>query len=366
MLMISLESSYRCVLGIALVYGGEDPLQMPSLLYRTIYILCPAKVRTGGPEALHQLGRALLDLGHDARMVYIQTDDDIPHTGNVRIVPALETPMPPEYRRYEVPQTLEIVDDASNSIVFSELWPGVIRKFNHLMPHLWWLSIDNGLAAVKQFGGFAALAAVRCVHLSQSYYGLEYLAERRITALAMFDYTSPDHTEGTLHRSGRDNRILYPVRGQWFTHWLRRWAPDLNWQEISGFTPAQVHTLFRTSKLYVDFGKHPGKDRMPREAAIHGCCVITGLRGSAGNALDIPIQNRYKFDDSRLKVPQIIHTIRDTLAEYDERVEAFATYRQIIMGEAAEFIAQVARAFGGQIVAARATAAPAMAPLGLS
>jgi len=44
-------------------------------------------------------------------------------------------------------------------------------------------------------------------------------------------------------------------------------------------------------KLYVDFGKHPGKDRMPREAAVHGCCIITGRRGAAGNPFDIPIPN---------------------------------------------------------------------------
>jgi hypothetical protein len=41
---------------------------MLPLQYRIVTILCPAKVRTGGPEALHQLGRALIDLGHDARI----------------------------------------------------------------------------------------------------------------------------------------------------------------------------------------------------------------------------------------------------------------------------------------------------------
>ena len=53
--------------------------------YRTIYIVCPANVRTGGPEASHQLGRALIDLGHDARMVYIRAEADVPSSGERRI-----------------------------------------------------------------------------------------------------------------------------------------------------------------------------------------------------------------------------------------------------------------------------------------
>jgi hypothetical protein len=164
----------------------------------------------------------------------------------------------------------------------------------------------------------------------------------------------------------RENRILYPARGKWFTQWLRRWAPDLNWQEISGFTPAQVRSLFQTSRLYVDFGKHPGKDRMPREAAIHGCCIITGQRGSASNAFDVPIPRRYKFADSRLKAPLIVRAIRETLADYDKHISAFATYRRIIDGEKSEFLTQVARAFGGEVIAAPAVPASAKPTAALS
>ena len=29
-------------------------------------------------------------------------------------------------------------------------------------------------------------------------------------------------------------------------------------------------------KLYIDFGGFPGKDRLPREAVMHDCCIITG------------------------------------------------------------------------------------------
>ena len=38
-------------------------------------------------------------------------------------------------------------------------------------------------------------------------------------------------------------------------------------------------------QVYIDFGHHPGQDRLPREAVQCGCVVITGTRGS-GNQIN--------------------------------------------------------------------------------
>ena len=75
--------------------------------------------------------------------------------------------------------------------------------------------------------------------------------------------------------------------------------PDFHFFPLAGFNREQLATKFLESKLYIDFGHHPGKDRLPREAGIHGCCVITGLYGSASNAFDVNIPPAYKID-SRL------------------------------------------------------------------
>ena len=322
---------------------------MPAPTYRTIYLLCPANVRTGGPEALHQLGRALRDLGHDARMVYVSRDaEPVVTPGVLRFAPIAD-PMPDAYAPYDLPHTFEIRDDAANALVISEMWPRILRSVSRLSPYMWWLSIDNGLNAVRDFGGFDAIRSARCQHLCQSYYALSYLLARNIPGLALFDYTASEHLAAAgTSQTPRIDRILYPARGRWFTGWLRRWAPDLPWQEIAGFTPDQVRELFLTSKLYVDFGSHPGKDRMPREAAILGCCVITGQRGAAGNPFDVPLLARYKFKDSRLRIPEIARAIRTVMAGYDQCVVDFATYRRTIEGERLEFNAQVARVFGGR------------------
>lgn len=322
---------------------------MPKSKYRTVYILCPAQVRTGGPEALHQLGRALRDLGHDAWMVYLTAPPQAPVAeGSTVTFAEVADPMPSAYQAYAVPHTFRVSDDADNAVVIPETLPAMAQSFSRAKAHLWWLSIDNGLRAVANFGGLSAVRAAGWVNMCQSYYALSYLAAQGIAGLPLFDYTSPGNFLAARESgdpASRHNRILYPARSAWFAGWLRRWAPDLQWQEIVGLTSEQAQRLFLTSKLYVDFGRHPGKDRMPREAAILGCCIITGRQGSAANPFDIPIPDRYKFRDSRLNIPRISRAIRTALDEYDERLRDFATYRQIIAGEREEFIAQVRRVF---------------------
>jgi hypothetical protein len=322
----------------------------PPAVGRKIHVICDAFSRTGGPEALHQLGRALADLGHDVSMVYVPRDL-VPAVSEAWIeFPALEQPMPAAYAHYDLPHATRIEDRDGVSVVLPELWPSLIPYFERATPYLWWLSVDNARNAVAAIGGIGALSGSRAVHLCQSYYAIQYLAEQGIHGLPLFDYTSPELMSFVADpMSPRGDRVLYSTKGRWFTDKLRRWSPRLNWREISGFTQDQVAELFRTSPLYIDFGNHPGKDRMPREAAMLGCCVITGRRGAAANAFDVPIPGQYKFTDSRWQIPRIARTIRDVLRHYDARTQDFERYRRVIRGEYREFLAQALRVFGGRL-----------------
>ena len=93
---------------------------------------------------------------------------------------------------------------------------------------------------------------------------------------------------------------------------------DINWVPLVGMSNDQVLNYLKTSKVYIDFGNHPGKDRLPREAAICGCCIITGKKGAAAFKEDIPISETYKFDDKASSIPYIVEKIRLLLKNYDE------------------------------------------------
>lgn len=122
-------------------------------------------------------------------------------------------------------------------------------------------------------------------------------------------------------------------------------APDIEWKPIINMTRQQVIDVMKTAKLYIDFGNHPGKDRLPRECAMNGLCVITGSRGSARFFEDVWLENKYKFDERKSSKAEILNRIKETLKKYDECIDDFAFYRYKIMKEKAEFETQINELF---------------------
>ncbi|MEP6928935.1 MAG: hypothetical protein ABI850_02945, partial [Flavobacterium sp.] len=72
---------------------------------QNIYIICPPKKATGGPEALHQLGYILNSLGYNAKMLYTKYKKD---------------PVHPFYKNYNVPYVRRIKDSEDNVIIIPE------------------------------------------------------------------------------------------------------------------------------------------------------------------------------------------------------------------------------------------------------
>ncbi len=85
--------------------------------------------------------------------------------------------------------------------------------------------------------------------------------------------------------------------------------------------------------IYIDFGHHPGRDRIPREAALAGAIVLSSLKGSAKNSVDIPIDDLYKFDDIEV-LPEKIHNI---FSNYQKHRQSQYPYYEIIKKEKQKF-----------------------------
>ena len=85
---------------------------------------------------------------------------------------------------------------------------------------------------------------------------------------------------------------------------------------------------------------------MPREAAMADCCVITGKRGSANNSIDVPIPQKYKFDDSKLVDNSMFREIvLDIFSDYQKNILNFIKYKDIIKNEQIIFKNQVSKIF---------------------
>lgn len=327
--------------------------------YSKIYVLCIGGLKTGGTELLHQLVFRLNREGQMAYIVYIGNDLSMPEAFKNYI----ETPV----KRLD-----EIEDDAENLIIIPETKVEYVNKFSNAMTAIWWLSVDN-FAIHNDFRSRKELCSLKNAlynmitgeikdktkfvlkadfHLCQSYYAIDYIKrkynfdEEKIIYLS--DYINDCYTKSYVKedKSVRNDVILYnPAKGYKFTRKLIKATPDLEWIPLQGMTNEEIYQYLNNSKVYVDFGNHPGKDRFPREAAISGCCIITGKRGAAKFNKDVPILDKYKFDEKIVEQRAIIHCIRYCLEKYEEIINDFEQYRQIILNEKSQFINDVKNIF---------------------
>lgn len=310
-----------------------------------VFVYCPANYSTGGPEALHQFASTGHALGYDIAMVYFPEDHP--------------SPVPENYRCYGAPVSARACDAADAVIVVPETEVHRLAEFRLATRAVWWLSVDNfetraemlrerTKAAVSPLN-FVFDPRVGCHHLAQSEYARHYLAAKdqpaeRTHMLTDFIRSEIVERSRSLRDAGKLDFVAYnPQKGLEFTKALMASSPpELKWLPIQNMTPAQVAELLGHAKAYVDFGGHPGRDRIPREAALCGACVVTGMKGSAANEIDIPVAAHYKIDETRADAHQ--HTVAlllDIVQRYDAHRPAFDGYRQWVERQEAGFADEV-------------------------
>ncbi len=324
--------------------------------WRTIYLFCPAGLRTGGPEAIHQLAGELVAQGHDARIAYVNDEACraiLGYPGDMMVSNRFSFgeiigKTPEAYAVYGARDTLEIVDDPLNLLIIPEALPFLYRLGTRMRKAMWWLSVDNAMHLLNLLGGMERVKRLPLLHFSQSAYADAFLRENGVEeSLRLSDYTRPEFLEPLPADGVREDRVLFnPKKGAEAVRRLMALAPDLQWTPIQNMTPEEVRDLLRRSKLYIDFGEHPGKDRIPREAAISGCVVVSGRRGSAGFFRDLPIPAAYKFGEGEEDAQAVIDRIRNCLADFPAHAAAFDYYRRCIRLERETFQLEVRRAFG--------------------
>lgn len=308
-----------------------------------IYVACLPAQATGGPELLHQFAARIRACGNEAMMYY---------PGRTPVDPVV-----PRYREYGVNFTRTLKQATSDDVlVVPETMTGELFTRPDMRRCLWWLSVDNFLAAttatkrkakIRRFLGLDPVYRFGMTgihHLAQSHYAIDFLRSHGVTNVQyLSDYLNPAFMQAATASSRiRADRVLYnPKKGIDFTRKLMAAAPDIDFVPIENMTPAQIAELLQSSKVYIDFGHHPGKDRMPREAAICGCCIITGRDGAAGFAEDLPIPAEFRIERRDERIGEIIARIRLCINDHDVQASRFAGYREFILAEPARFGEQV-------------------------
>lgn len=335
-------------------------------MFRRISVVYPRGMQTGGPEALHQLVDALRSEGQDAVLVPRPGTEDRPRVD--------------AYRGYDAPEA-RTVEDASDCAVLSpEDKPEALHRFGAAAPFCWWLSVDNGspfrdrqvlrnawsmpvpglLERAKRMARVPlhdlqrtlrrdrALFA-RMGHLSQSVYAASVVHDRLgLTCSLLSDYTPLSEFE---HRAfpppaDRDPVIAYnPVKSGRLVDELRPLVPEVRFVPLQGMRRAEVVDTLGGSMVYLDLGNHPGKDRLPREAALADSVVLVGRRGAAALREDVPLDDDFKIGAGPHLLRHARAAVLAVLQDPDAAWRRQDGYRAAILGERARFQQEARTAF---------------------
>ena len=108
------------------------------------------------------------------------------------------------------------------------------------------------------------------------------------------DYPRPMPSIGDVKR--KPNLVTYNgAKGQWKIAELRDLLPDVEFRPIQGMSFDEVCRTLAAAALYVEIGHLPGRDRLPREAALLGTPTVMLARGAGFCWDDFPIGVDYRI-----------------------------------------------------------------------
>ena len=187
-----------------------------------------------------------------------------------------------------------------------------------------------------------ALRDKKYLHLYQSYYAYSFLKSHGINQVhELGDYINLSFLNKQAPDDKEDIVLYNPKKMTKRFVQIMKSSPNITWVPLQNMNLEQLTVMYSRAKLYVDFGTHPGKDRIPREAVIHYCCLLTNKKGSARYFEDVPIGNEYKISDSKLNASLLHARINHIFKHYATEIQNFESYRNSISGEKLRFDQQV-------------------------
>jgi hypothetical protein len=317
------------------------------MINKSVVAICPGDSVTGGPELIHQFVDRINENGGDAKILYYPF-------GSVFQVPNA-------YLKYNV--NVCSIDDLKNKtfeFVVPEISTVYIKELPGTNFNIWWLSVDNYFKYkngsffskiklfIKKLIKYPSLPLTinqlkKYKHWVQSYYAQEFLGTYGIESTLLSDFLNNEHLNQDVDIFKKENIICFnPKKGISVTNQLIDAYPNYKFVPIQNMTAKEVSELLQSSKIYMDFGNHPGKDRIPREAAMAKCVVITGTKGSAKNKYDIAVDSKYKIDEEGDDFCAVVGKLfQDVFDRFEHHIESFEPYLTKIASEEAAFNQQV-------------------------
>ena len=357
-------------------------MKLKPLKKNVIYILCPANIDTGGPTDLHQLAYVLKNkYKKNVKMYYYPTLNKNPTHKN--------------YKLFKIPFVKEVKDNKYNILIVPETFHLIqhSKKFKNVQKYLWWLSVDNFLKhwfvnknnkisqllvkiPHKLYVFFSIILSFKIQNLTffkylkiiyfnlhfsnifkidnislnlvHSKYQHDFLKLKKIKSFYLSDYIRDEYFRAykKIKIKNKKNHICYnPSKCTIFFKRFMKLNPDLNFVPLKGLSLKAMMSTLSKSKIYMDFGFHPGQDHLPREAAILLNCIITNKEGSAAIYQDVPILEEFKFKEINYNFFNIRKKIDFIFEDFPSELNKFKYYRNYLFGQKKIFEKQIKKIF---------------------
>lgn len=335
------------------------------LVMKKIYIVANDGEVTGGPQSLHQLAYLLKRKGYCVKMYY--------HNN-------VNANIPDSFKNYGLEKSEFIDDNAENVIIVPETLTHVLAKYKSINKCIWWLSLDfyllqsplrRGEFIRKKHGAPLILAPLfilreffnnktsrykikndNTIHLYNCEYIKNYLLKHGIDNKKM-SYLCGPLSDNFFVESDfsevKQNIVLFnPKKGYNFTKKIIEYFNEkdskIEFIPIQNMTQSEVSDIMARAKVYMDFGFFPGPERLPREAVMMQCNIITSDLGSANYYEDVKIPEKYKIKPESNNIPYIYEVINQLINNYDKYVQDYDLYRDKVILQKKEFSKYVSKA----------------------
>jgi hypothetical protein len=352
-----------------------------------VFVFAPAQYYTGGVTALYQLCKNLNNY-IDTYIAFIDTLSD----------EKIEKYIHQNYLHFRCDHVSQskVLDSKDHIIVIPESRPDLIAKYKFSKKIIYWLAVDNFLVSIspishsiavkllynlisssrfdliwffglsifkrylkndctyirllsnalkgEYYSSFARDKTVQIppadIHILQSYYVYNFLTNVAKTSRMFF-----------LHEPLEDDYLNFSMskdRKEDIVTWNTRKAYPITLKVIKALKKNKVHVvelenvgkgnminILAKSKIFIDIGIHPGRDRPPREAVVLGNIAVVNNHGGCFYYDDCMIEQPFKVDcytesrcniDPKKVAEDILHYMQNYEYYYKKHFTKFRDY----------------------------------------
>lgn len=334
-----------------------------SLQYNVVYIL-DVGAYSGGGEALYQLGCDLIDFGYIVHVIQLDSTVNPPTKFVKYIQHGLHL------------SSMKIIEDSfTNLLIVPETATSFLFKYKNIKKMIWWLSfnytdqrlfwntadsfsnlllhgnrnrVKSKLATISNYFHYGRLhySLDNAINVAGSFYAEECLKEYyNIHSYRLFHSIGKDFLNAGMinELTKRTDLVLYnPSKPSKLQRALVKRA-KFHYVPIAGLNFDNMIQLFRSAKLYVDFGAFPGPERLPKETVFNGVNILVANRNAAKtNDVLIPEKYKIKAESTVIETEVIIGTM---LKNYYIDFPDFHPFRKMILGLEDDYYKQLSKLF---------------------